>query len=170
MNKYVRIFIFLASALLVTASVLCAGDVPKALRSRFITGDAVWRELPVREDLQVQLDKCWQTMVNTILENNFDIAIMEKESGYIRTTWNEGVVILGGNWSYKVQISIKMVKVPIDTKANPSGPEALQKVRVQVAGEIAENKKGRLKSFFRGYDQILLQNLFQDLQAKLGSR
>jgi hypothetical protein len=149
---------------------LCAADVPKPLRARFITGDAVWRELPLRDDLKNQYDKCWQTSINTILENNFDIATMDKESGYIRTTWNEGVVVLGGNWNYKVQISIKLVKEPGDPRANPPVPDSLQKVRVQVAGEISEMWRGTLRSFFRGYDQVLLQNLFQDLQAKLGSR
>jgi hypothetical protein len=170
MNKRMAGRILLVGALLLAACSLFAADVPKPLRARFVTGDAVWRELPVREELQGQYDKCWQTMINTILENNFDIATMDKESGYIRTTWNEGVVVLGGNWSYKVQISVKAVKIPGDPKANPPVPDTLQKVRVQVAGEIAQTYRGTLRSFFRGYDQVLLQNLFQDLQAKLGSR
>jgi hypothetical protein len=157
-------------ALLLAACSLYAADVPKPLRSRFVTGDAVWRELPVRDDLQAQYDKVWQTTLNTILENNFDIATMDKESGYIRTTWNEGVVVLGGNWNYKVQISVKMVRVPSGDPTNPSASEAVQKIRVQVAGEIANTWRGQLKSFFRGYDQVLLQNLFQDLQSKLGTR
>jgi hypothetical protein len=170
MSKRTAGYIILAGALLLVACSLFAANVPKPLRARFVTGDAVWRELPVREELQGQYDKCWQTTINTILENNFDIATMDKESGYLRTTWNEGVVVLGGNWTYKVQISIKAVKVPGDPKANPPVFENVQKVRVQVAGEIAETYRGALRSFFRGYDQILLQNLFQDLQAKLGSR
>ena len=170
MNRNVKIFVISACALLLIACALYASSVPKALRARFVTGDAVWRELPVRDDLQSQYDKCWQTTINTILENNFDIATMDKESGYIRTTWNEGVVVLGGTWSYKVQISVKTVKVPGDPKANPPVPDLVQKVRVQVAGEIAQTSRGVLRSFFRGYDQVLLQNLFQDLQAKLGSR
>jgi len=170
MNRKVRCSILIVCALLIAALAVWAANVPKPLRARFVTGDAVWRELPVRDDIQTQYDKCWQTTINTILENNFDIATMDKESGYIRTTWNEGVVVLGGNWTYKVQISIKTVKVPGDTKVTPPTADMVQKVRVQVAGEIAENYRGRLRSYFRGYDQVLLQNLFQDLQAKLGSR
>jgi len=171
MNKRSRICVFLTCALLLIAcSLLFASNIPKPLRARFVTGDAVWRELPVREELQGQYDKCWQTTINTILENNFDIATMDKESGYLRTTWNEGVVVLGGSWNYKVQISVKAVKVAGDPKANPPTYDNVQKVRVQVAGEIAETQKGVLRSFFRGYDQVLLQNLFQDLQAKLGTR
>jgi hypothetical protein len=170
MNKNRRRCVVLITAFVLTACSLNASDVPKPLRSRFVTGDAVWRELPVRDDLQTQYDKCWQSTLNTILENNFDIATMDKESGYIRTTWNEGVVTLGGNWNYKVQISIKMVRVPGDPKANPPTSDMVQKIRVQVAGEVANTFRGQLKSFFRGYDQVLLQNLFQDLQSKLGTR
>jgi hypothetical protein len=170
MNKKVKGCVFLVTVILIATCILYAANVPKPLRERFITGDAVWRELPVRDELQSQYDKCWETTINTILENNFDIATMDKESGYIRTTWNEGVVVLGGSWSYKVQISIKTVKVPGDPKANPPKLDSVQKVRVQVAGEISQTSRGKLTAFFRGYDQVLLQNLFQDLQAKLGSR
>jgi hypothetical protein len=170
MSKMIQKSILLAVAISLGLAVLYAGGIPKPLKSRFVTGDAVWRELPVREDLQTQYDRCWQTVINTVLENNFDIATMDKESGYVRTTWNEGVVTLGGSWSYKVQISIKAAKAFGDPKANPPTADTVPKVRVQVAGEIAENSRGRLVSFFRGYDQVLLQNLFQDLQAKLGSR
>lgn len=170
MNRKVWGCVLCVSVILLASCFLYAADVPKPLRARFITGDAVWRELPVRDEMQMQYEKCWQTTINTVLENNFDIATMDKESGYLRTTWNEGVVVLGGNWNYKVQISVKMVKVPGDPKANPPTVDSVQKVRVQVAGEISQTWRGQLRSFFRGYDQVLLQNLFQDLQAKLGSR
>lgn len=169
MTQNYRRFFVLFCMLVVSACSLHAANVPKPLRARFVTGDAVWRELPVRDDLQNQYDKVWQTTLNTVLENNFDIATMDKESGYVRTTWNEGVVVLGGNWNYKVQISIKMVRMPVDA-ANPAASGSVQKIRVQVAGEIANTFRGQLKSFFRGYDEVLLQNLFQDLQSKLGTR
>jgi hypothetical protein len=155
-------------ALALAACSLFAVDVPKPLKSRFVVGDPVWREIPVRDALRTQYEKCWQTAVSTILDNSFDIATMDKDSGYIRTTWNEGVVVLGGHWHYKVQISLKLVLAPVDPKATTSSSPSLEKVRVQAAGEIAEVKKGTLRTFFRGYDQVLLQNLFQDLQAKLG--
>ena len=148
---------------LAAASSLMGVDVPKPLKSRFVVGDPVWRELPVRDDLRNQYEKCWQTAVATILEINFDIATMDKDSGYIRTTWNEGVVVLGGHWTYRVQVSLKFVYAPADPKASPGSPPTLDKVRVQAAGEIAEVKKGNMRAYFRGYDQVLLQNVFQDL-------
>ena len=151
-------------------SILCASDIPGPLKSRFVTGDPVWKEIPVREDLRGQYEKCWQTTISTILENNFDIATMDKDSGYARTTWNSGVVTLGGDWSYRVQISIKFVFLPAEGGARAGAASGVDKVRLQAAGEIAETKKGRVKHFFRGYDQVVLENLFQDLQSKLGTR
>lgn len=109
--------------------------------------------------------------MRTILENKFDIATMDRDSGYARTTWNTGVVSLGGDWKYKVQISIKFVFAPADPKAAAGTPPPVERIRVQAAGEIADTDRiGRVKHYFRGYDNVVLQNLFQDLQAKLGSR
>jgi hypothetical protein len=141
------------------------GNVPKALKSRFIVSDPVWKELPVRDNLKGSYDKVWQTVVNSILENNFDIATMDRESGYVRTSWNEGVISLGGNWYYKVQISAKFVY-----DENASGGKTIQKVRVQVAGELTKSApRGGISEYMKGYDTVILQNLMQDLQAKLGT-
>ena len=164
-----QFYIKLGCMLVLCGGSLLAANVPKPVRARFVIGDPIWRELPVRPGLQSQYEKCWQTAVNSILENNFDIATMDKDSGYIRTTWNEGVVRLAGDWVYKIQISVKLVSESGDARANPPSPATIQKVRVQVAGEISNINKGRLIESFRGYDSVLLQNLFQDLQAKLGS-
>ena len=150
-------------------SSLFASDIPGPLKARFVVGDPVWREIPVRDDLRNQYDKCWQTAVSTILENNFDIATMDKDSGYARTTWNAGVVTLGGNWNYTVQISFKFVFLPPDPNAPTGAARRIDKIRVQAAGSIVESKRGRILKDFRGYDQVVLQNLFEDLQAKLST-
>jgi YD repeat-containing protein len=44
--------------------------VPDPVKSRFVGGDPVWREIPIRDDLQGQYEKCWQTAINAILESN----------------------------------------------------------------------------------------------------
>jgi len=156
--------------LALAASILWASDIPGPLKSRFVTGDPVWKEIPVRDDLRGQYEKCWQTAISTILENNFDIATMDKDSGYARTTWNTGVVTLGGDWSYRVQVSVKFVFLPAGAGSQAGAVAGVDKVRLQAAGEIADTKKGRVKHFFRGYDQVVLENLFQDMQSKLGTR
>ena len=56
-------------------------------------------------------------------------------------------------------------------RANPPVLPVVEKVRLQVAGELTEvDMRRRRVSAFRGYEQVLLQNLFQDLQGKLGAR
>jgi len=162
--------IALSCALLATTFGLGAADIPKSLKTRFVVGDPVWRELLVRQDLQNHYEKCWQTAVSTLLDNNFDVATMDRDSGYIRTTENTGVVTLGGNWVYKVQISIKFVYAPGDPGANPPTLANVQKIRIQAGGEVAETNRAGLKHYFRGYDQVVLQNLFQDFQAKFAQR
>ena len=105
---YRRSTAFVCTVAFCAASIFAA-DIPKPLKSRFIVGDPVWRELLIRDDLKTKYEKCWQTAVTTLLENNFDVATMDKDSGYIRTTENTNVVVLNGDWVYKVQISIKYV-------------------------------------------------------------
>jgi hypothetical protein len=77
---------------------------------------------------------------------------------------------LGGPWTYRVQLSIKFVLLPSDPKSSATTTPEVDKIRVQAAGEIAESKNGMILKFFRGYDQVVLQNLFQDLQEKLGNQ
>lgn len=148
---------------------LYAAAIPKPLKSRFVVGDPVWRELPVRQALQGQYERCWQLVVNSILENDFDIATMDKDSGYIRTTPNEGIVVLGSNWFYKVQVSMKFVFATQDSDGPPAQKPSIEKVRLQVTGELSRTYRSTLTEYYRGYDQIILQNLFNDLQSKLGS-
>ena len=155
------------AALCVLLSAPLFAGLPDPVKSRFVVGDAVWREIPIRDDLQGQYDKCWQTAINAILESNFAIATMDKESGYIRTTENTGIVVLQGDWVYRVQVSIKFTYVP---PAAPSQQGTVQKIRIQASGYLAKISRGRLKEAFQGYDSVVLQNVFQDLQAKLGPR
>lgn len=153
----------LVAVVMLAASSASAQSIPKPLKTRLVVGDPIWRELPVRADLQKDYDTVWQTALNTLLEHNYDIATMEKASGYLRTTLNKTVVVLKDNWFYTVQISVKLVTATADATK-------VEKIRLQVTGDVTNtDKTGALKAFFRGYDQVVLQNLVQDLQAKLGA-
>ena len=73
------------------------------------------------------------------------------------------------NWTYKLQISVKLVSTPGDPRTSPPRLAVVEKVRLQVAGEVTNiDRRGIVKVNFLGYDRVLLQSLFQDLQAKLG--
>lgn len=154
--------------LCVFAAVAVAASIPKPLRNRFVIGDPVWREFPVRQDFQGRYDKVWETVVATILENNYDLAALDKESGYLRTTWNEGTFILGGNWYYRIQISVKLVLDIADTGPDTAAKKTLTKVRLQVLGELTQMSSKGIKQFYRGYDSVILQTLLQDFQSKIG--
>jgi uncharacterized lipoprotein len=158
-----RLTVLMAVMMLGAAS-LHAQSIPKPLKTRLVVGDPIWRELPVRTDLQKDYDRVWQTALNALLEHNYDIATMEKSSGYLRTTWNERVVTLKDNWVYKLQITVKLVTSPTDSTT-------VEKIRLQVTGDVTNlnSKTGVVKAYIRGDDQIVLQNLMQDLQAKLGA-
>lgn len=138
--------------------------VPKALKSRFVLGDPVWREIPIRDEMRSQYDRVWQTLINTVIEHNYEIATMEKTSGYFRTNWNQKVVVLTGRMYYKVQITVKLI-MPTDS------PNMVEKVRLQVSGDITQlDKWGGVEYSVVGYDQIVLENLMQDIQSKIGAR
>jgi hypothetical protein len=156
----------LSLCLAVVMSTAALAAVPRVLKPRLVLGDPIWRELPVRADLQTRYDRVWQTAVDTALEHNFEIATMDKSSGYLRTIPKADVVRLQSDWYYKVQVSMKLVT---DNGAK-SDPAPVTKVRLQVSGEVSNVDPRRgLRESYTGYDQIILQNLFQDLQAKLGS-
>jgi hypothetical protein len=141
-----------------------AQQVPQALKTRLVVGEPVWRELPVRPEIQKRYDYVWQTAFNTLLEHNYELDRVDKESGYLRTTWNESLVLLKDNWYYRVKISVKLITAAED-------PQVVDKVRLQVIGDVTQTEdSGKLKASFRGYDQVVLQNLVQDLQLKLGLR
>src|SRR5262249_40886793 len=104
--------------------------------------------------------------VDTILEHNFEIATMDRSSGYLRTIPKADIVRLQTDWYYKVQVSVKLVS----DMASKTEQPPVSKVRLQVSGEVTHsNPKRGMIDVFSGYDQVVLQNLFQDFQAKLGS-
>ena len=86
------IFLFLVQLLFST--------IPKSIRSRFVLGDPVWKELLVKKDLAEDYDRSWNKLVEIIVDNGYDIGFMEKDSGYLRTNPNIGIVILKKYWLY----------------------------------------------------------------------
>ena|ERR1022692_2064907 len=54
--KNITLFLFILVAF--GSLSLNASDVPGPLKSRFIIGDPVWKEIPIRDDLQIQYEKC----------------------------------------------------------------------------------------------------------------
>ena len=68
-----KLRIAVSVTLLLAACSLFSADTPAALKTRFVVGDPVWREVPIRADLQNHYESCWQTVLDTILDNHFGL-------------------------------------------------------------------------------------------------
>jgi hypothetical protein len=90
---------------------------------------------------RIKYEKYWPSAINTLLDNNFDLASTDKDSGFIRTTENVGVVVLNGDWGCKVQVSVKFSYQPADPKANPPASSMVQKLRIQAARHSCRNEE-----------------------------
>jgi len=98
------------------------------------------------------------------------LASTDKDSGYVRTTENVGVVVLKGDWGYKVQVSVKFSYLPADPKANPPTAASVQKLRIQAPESLPRRKTEDLSTTLKGYDTEVLQNLFSGPSGKAGPR
>ena len=157
----VLIVIFLSTQFL-------SSKIPKQVRDRFVLGDPVWKELSVRKDLSEKYDKAWSKLVEIIIDNGYDIGFMEKDSGYIRTNPNTGIVVLRKYWSYEVKLVAKFV---VDSeKKNKEGKPTILKLRIQVKGYITKTRKGYIQQSYRGYDKIVLDDIFNDLRLVFGNK
>jgi hypothetical protein len=142
------------------------GAVPYAVKDRFVLGDPVWKELDVREELAGDYDVCWKRLVDIVIDKGFEIGFMEKDSGYVRTNANTGIVRLKSNWIYEVKVIVKLI---LDEEQLKAGKRVVDKLRLQVLGGVVQmTKAGILVQSYRGYDRVVLQDLFSDLQLVYG--
>ena len=144
-----------------------ARGVPSSVQSRFILGDPVWKEIVVRDELIQNYEGVWKHLVEILIDNNFEIGYMEKDSGYVRTNENAGIVILKKYWTYDIKVVAKIV---LDGSALKDGNKIITKIRIQVMGHVYKQVKGTLRESYSGYDKIVLQDLFNDLQLVFGNR
>jgi len=164
-----RSFLFviwaLAAILTVGPSAVLAGGVPSAVKDRFVLGEPLWKELDVREELGQDYDVCWKKLVDIVIDKGFEVGFMEKESGYVRTNPNTGIVRLKSNWVYEVKVVVKLI---LDDDQLKAGNKVVDKLRLQVLGNVVQVKNGVLRQSYSGYDRIVLQDLFNDLQLVYG--
>ena len=121
--------------------------------------------MAVREDLSPDYETCWKKLVDIIVDRGYEVGFMEKESGYLRTNPNAGLVRLKSNWVYEVKIIAKLVVNEQDLKA---GKKTVDKLRIQVQGHLYKTSKGSLVESYSGYDKLVLQDMFNDLQLVFG--
>ena len=109
-----------------------------------------WRTIIVRPG--VSTDKVWESLVDT-LARKFDLEVIEKDSGYVRTSWKYTYVRQGSVVNrYRARIVVK-------TKG-----EGWDKLQVKCEANWLGDG-----GWILGYDMRLLEDTYGDLQGKLGT-
>jgi hypothetical protein len=110
----------------------------------------IWKAIEVREG--VSNDKAWEVLVDT-LSQKYDLEVLERNAGYIRTAWKytyfSGDKVID---RYRSRIVVKLTGTPVWDKA-------------QVKCESNWLDKS---GWILGYDARLLEDIYGDIQGKLG--
>ncbi len=136
------------SVLLMMLLLVC-GCVPKT----FVKSAPGWKVIELRNDLKEDYPKAWQTTVDSIARN-WDIEIMDKDSGYLRTAWTYG--ISGGqHHRYRGRLTVKY----------PDGQHS-EKLELKTDAQWAENVYYGF--WIEGYDTSFNRDVYGTLSGRLG--
>lgn len=115
----------------------------------FIKQPAGWKTLEMRQDLKY--DDAWAQVVD-VVSQDYDIEIMSKDSGYMRTNWKFG--ISGGNLQrYRGRITLKF---PVDHA----------QCKVKTEAQWINPMNGMI--VYEGYDSRMNRDVYQNLGGILG--
>lgn len=134
----------IAASLVVLMSTGCA---PKS----FVRSSPGWKTIELRDGLVNNYNESWQTTVDTVARN-WDIEILDKDSGYLRTNWVYG--ISGGAYdAYRGRLTIKY-------------PEVTDVKKLEVKTEAQWHEKEGV--WVGGFDSIFQRDVYQALSGRLG--
>ncbi|MFA5260937.1 MAG: hypothetical protein WC450_06910 [Candidatus Omnitrophota bacterium] len=110
----------------------------------------IWKTVEIREEMEN--DKIWEVLVDT-LSQKYDLEVVERGSGYIRSSWKysyfSGQKVID---RYRSRVVVKIKGTPVwDT------------VQVKCESNWLDNK-----GWILGYDTLLLEDIYGDIQGKLG--
>ena len=127
---------------------LCMGCAPSSI----VRSAPGWKVIELRPGLLNNYDDSWQTTVDTVARD-WDIEIMDKSSGYLRTAWTYG--ISGGSYRrYRGRITVKYpdVKTP-------------QKSEVKTEAQWLEDEP---RGWVTGFDSTFQRDVYAALSGRLG--
>lgn len=110
------------------------------------TYEPAFKEIPVRESLAY--DAAWDRVVD-IMARHYNIEVLAKEDGYIRTGWNH----------YSTGKLLQRYRVRITVKFHETHDQVTLKTEAQYSTQTG---------WTMGYDKTVLDEVHQDLQAQLG--
>ena len=133
------------------ASLMIAALTGCAPRS-FVRSTPGWKVIELRDGLNNNYDDAWQRTVDTIARN-WDIEILDKDSGYLRTAWLHGIV--GASYErYRGRLTVKYPDV--------KGPS---KVEVKTDAQwLATRPLG----WISGFDSTFQRDVYSALAGRLG--
>ena len=144
----------LIAAMLLAAG--CATNIPPPTYVE--TVEPGWKVVHLRDDLQ--FETAWQMLVDRI-RKSYDIEIVDKDSGYLRTGWihtSTGSV----RSDYKTRITIKFT--PDRTKLELTADSMFHKEkRGAVSGRLIRDY-----GWLPGTDAQLVNDVYGDVSALLG--
>lgn len=139
MLRSVLLWCGIACTILVTGGCMAPNTFVK-------TQEPAWATVEIRSDLSYE--QSWESLVDTLVKR-FDIEIMSKQDGYIRTTWLY-------TWTGSVS---ENYRVRVTAKFSPD------KKKVEVKSEAEYGGPG---NWTMGYDTRLLQTIKTDIMGSLG--
>lgn len=140
----------LLSTLACSLLIFCVGCAP----STFVRGrSGGWKTIELNDNLVGQYEEAWQKTVDTIARD-YDIEMLDKDSGYLRTSWTYG--ISGGTFNrYRGRLTIKYPEIE-----NPD------KLEVKTDAQwLADPASG---AWQQGFDTLLDRDVFTALSGRLG--
>jgi hypothetical protein len=128
---------------------LALGCAPRS----FVRSAPGWKVIELRSGLANNYEDAWQTSVDTVARN-WDIEILDKDSGYLRTSWVYG--ISGGiYYRYRGRLTIKFPDV-----------KGAAKVDVKTDAEWLEDPGYGV--WLKGFDSSFQRDVFGELSGRLG--
>jgi len=110
------------------------------------TMEPTWASVELRTD--VEYEKAWAAVVDTLVKK-FDMEVLSKENGYIRTTWLY-------TWTGRV---MEDYRVRVTAKFSPD------KQKCEIKSEAEYGGPGR---WVMGYDSRLLSTIKTDVMGTIG--
>ncbi len=149
-RKYLRMAMIASLTATTTAIAGCGHAGPPAQFMRTTNESGIWKQIEIRDELQNEKAKEWSTVVDA-LSTKYDLEVLDKESGYLRTSWKFTAV---GTKEEREHYRSRLI-------AKFNGAYSV----LQLKSEAQWLNEGVWET---GYDTQMLDDVYGDLQARLG--
>ncbi len=140
----------LGCILVVSVLCVCSGCAPSSFVKNQSPG---WKVIELNNSLTGQYNEAWMKTVDTIARD-YDIEMLDKDSGYLRTAWAYGVS--GGTYNrYRARITVKYpeVKVP-------------EKIELKTEAQWLDSQN--YNRWIPGWDRNFQRDVYTALSGRLG--